>query len=190
MVTSAPSSGSAFRRSAAVRSATPTTGAQAASPPSWSGSPDSTGRGLPHARCCRSRPVATPGFIPDTRHPAPDSQVIRAGGVDGPLSEDTLGGYQAAHQRPPAFGGSDGFAYSVAASVDESPGADGRYGADLLFVRWREGARPPGGPLATGRLASGATPGAAMRPLLSLTLREGKDHLERLSEASGERGPG
>jgi len=116
--------------------------------------------------------------------------VIRAGGVDGPLSEDTLGGYQAAHQRPPAFGGSDGFAYSVAASVDAGRGADGRYGAYLLFVRWREGADRPAGHLESDYLAFGATADAALRPVLSLTLREVKDHLERLIEASGERGPG
>ena len=116
--------------------------------------------------------------------------MIRAGGVDGPLSEDTLGGYQAAHQRPPAFGGSDGFAYSVAASADEGPGADGRYGAYLLFVRWREGADRPDGHLETDYLAFGASADAARRPVLSLTLREVKDHLERLIEASGERAPG
>src|SRR5439155_1277305 len=82
-------------------------------PPSWSGSPGSTGRASLPAKCYKSRPAGTAGSIPE---------VIRAGGVDGPLSEDTLGGYQAAHQRPPAFGGSDGFAYSVAASADEGPG--------------------------------------------------------------------
>ena len=104
------------------------------------------------------------------------------------MSEDTLGGYQAAHQRPPAFGGSDGCAYSVSASVEEGPDAQGRYGAYLLFVRWREGAERPSGHLETDYLAFGDSAEAATRPLLHLTLQEVKDHLERLIAHSQESG--
>src|SRR5207249_11552584 len=124
-------------------------------PAGRSGLPGSTGRRSIPGEGYKSRPAGTAGSIPE---------VIRAGGVDGPLSEDTLGGYQAAHQRPAAFGGSDGFAYSVAASADEGPGADGRYGAYLLFVRWREGADRPAGHLETDYLAFGATAEAGTRP--------------------------
>jgi hypothetical protein len=49
--------------------------------------------------------------------------------------EGTLGGYLRRHQRPPAFGGPDGRAYSVGVLVDDAPNADGRYGAGVLFVR-------------------------------------------------------
>ena len=39
------------------------------------------------------------------------------------------------HERAPAFGGTDGRAYSVATFVDDVPNAKGQYGAALLFVR-------------------------------------------------------
>ena len=61
------------------------------------------------------------------------------------MSELTLGGYMAKHERAAAFGGSDGQAYSVAIYVDEEPDLRGLYGAALLFVRWsRSGDRPVG----------------------------------------------
>ena len=52
------------------------------------------------------------------------------------MSELTLGGYMAKHERAAAFGGSDGQAYSVAIYVDEEPDVRGLYGAALLLVRW------------------------------------------------------
>ena len=58
------------------------------------------------------------------------------------MSELTLGGYMAKHERAAAFGGSDGQAYSVAIYVDDEPDERGRYGAALLFVRWAPGGRP------------------------------------------------
>ena len=75
--------------------------------------------------------------------------------------EITLGGYLEKHERPPAFGGSDGQPYSVAIWVDEQPDPRGRYGAALLFVRWNtSGDRPMGTvespPLAWGRSAQEA----------------------------------
>ena len=45
----------------------------------------------------------------------------RAGVGTGTVSELTLGGYMAKHERAAAFGGSDGQAYSVAIYVDEEP---------------------------------------------------------------------
>ena len=61
------------------------------------------------------------------------------------MSELTLGGYMAKHDRAAAFGGSDGQAYSVAIYVDEEPDVRGLYGAALLFVRWSpSGDRPVG----------------------------------------------
>ena len=52
------------------------------------------------------------------------------------MSELTLGGYMAKHDRAAAFGGSDGQAYSVAVYIDAEPDLRGLYGAALLFVRW------------------------------------------------------
>ena len=76
----------------------------------------------------------------------------------------------------------------MAASVEAGPDAQGRYGAYLHFVRWHEGADRPSGHLETDYLAFGDTAEAAVRPLLSLTLQEVKDHLESLITGSGEQG--
>jgi hypothetical protein len=92
--------------------------------------------------------------------------------------DTTLGSYQLVHQRPPAFGGADGQAYSVSPWVDDAPDAAGRYGAALLFVRWGDGEKPVGH-VETDYLAFGPTPDAALAPVLALTLREVKQHLDR-----------
>jgi hypothetical protein len=93
--------------------------------------------------------------------------------------ESTLGGYQQLHGRPPAFGGSDGRAYSVSPLVDDDPDDRGRYGAALLFVRWKTDGDRPDGHLETGYLVDGSTPEAALAPLLAMPLREVKQHLDR-----------
>lgn len=86
------------------------------------------------------------------------------------MSELTLGGYMAKHERAAAFGGSDGQAYSVAVYVEDEPDVRGMFGAALLFVCWSAaGDRPVGHvetePLAWGRTAAEA---AARMEVLSL----------------------
>jgi hypothetical protein len=93
-----------------------------------------------------------------------------------------LGGYQRVHERAPAFTGSDGQAYSVGMFVDESPDAQGRYGAALLFVRWSDAGDRPVGHVETDYLSWGATPGEALAPLLALTLEAVKQQLDRCIE--------
>lgn len=93
------------------------------------------------------------------------------------------------HGRAPAFGGSDGHAYSVATFVDDAPDAQGRYGAALLFIRWSSGADKPVGHLETDYLAFGPTPDAALAPVLALTLQEVKAHLDRCAAAADVRSP-
>ena len=66
--------------------------------------------------------------------------------------------------------------------VDETPDAQGRYGAALLFVRWSDAGDRPVGHLETEYLGSGATPAEALAPLLALTLHELKQHLDRCIE--------
>lgn len=83
------------------------------------------------------------------------------------------------HQRPPAFGGADGAAYSVSALVDDDPDPAGRFGAALLFIRWSESGERAIGHLETDYLAFGSTPEAARDPVLALTLHEVKAHLDR-----------
>jgi len=48
----------------------------------------------------------------------------------------------------------------------------------LLFVRWGEGERPVGH-VETDYLSFGPSPEAALAPVLALTLREVKEHLDR-----------
>lgn len=54
---------------------------------------------------------------------------------------NTIGGYMAVHQRPAAFEGPDGRAYSVdiVASPADEPG---QFGAFFLFIRWSMGEQP------------------------------------------------
>jgi hypothetical protein len=96
------------------------------------------------------------------------------------VSDDaTLGGYERVHQRPPAFGGADGQAYTVATLVDDDPDAHGRFGAALLFVRWSSGGERAVGHLETEYLAFGGSPADAVAPLLDLSLADVKAHLDR-----------
>src|SRR3954469_1985149 len=95
------------------------------------------------------------------------------------MDDTTLAGYQQVHGRPPAFGAADGQAYSVATFTDDT---DGWFGAALLLVRWREGEQRPVGHLETEYLAFGATPDAALAPLLALPLAQVKAHLDALVE--------
>ena len=91
----------------------------------------------------------------------------------------TLGGYLRIHQRPPAFGGPDGRAYSVGVLVDDAPDAQGRYGAGVLFVRWTAAGDAPDGHVETEWLVFGASPAEAKRALNALTLHDLKDQLDR-----------
>jgi len=97
----------------------------------------------------------------------------------------TLGGYESVHDRPPAFEGSDGIAYTAAVYVDDAPDDAGRYGGALLFVRWSDGGDRTVGHLETPYLAFGSTPAEAAATVRNLTLHEVKDHLEAAIAASG-----
>lgn len=95
------------------------------------------------------------------------------------VPDATLGGYFKHHDRPPAFGGSDGHAYSVSVYVDTAAdGAPGFSGA-LLFVRWSESGDRPTGHLETDWLVRDESERAVKRQLLAFTLEDVKAHLER-----------
>ena len=93
-------------------------------------------------------------------------------------SELTLGGYFAKHERAPAFGGSDGEAYSVAVWLDEEPDGQGRFGASLLFVRWSPAGDRPLGTVETPPLAWGRTPEEADARVRALSLYDVKAALD------------
>jgi hypothetical protein len=94
------------------------------------------------------------------------------------VSELTLGGYMAKHERAAAFGGSDGQAYSVAIYVDDEPDVRGLYGAALLFVRWSPGGERPVGHVETETLAWGRTEKEATERLEALSLYDVKAALD------------
>ena len=93
--------------------------------------------------------------------------------------DSTLGGYVEVHDRPPAFEGSDGRAYSAGVFVDDSPDAQGRFGAAVLFVLWSDAGEHPVGHLETPYLAFGDTAKQAAASVGQLTLHEIKRHLDR-----------
>lgn len=99
------------------------------------------------------------------------------------MSEFTLGGYMAAHERAAAFTGSDGQAYSVAMWVDDEPDARGRFGGALLFVRWNPGGDAPDGHHESGYLVWGRTPDEATGRLGALSLYDVKATLDELIAA-------
>ena len=92
--------------------------------------------------------------------------------------EITLGGYLTRHERAPAFGGSDGQAYSVAIWTDEEPDERGRYGAALLFVRWSPAGDRPMGTVETPPLAWGRSPEEADQRVRVLSLFDVKAALD------------
>ena len=94
------------------------------------------------------------------------------------MSELTLGGYMAKHERAAAFGGSDGQAYSVAIYVDDEPDVRGLYGAALLFVRWSTGGDRPVGHGETETLSWGRTAAEAEERLKALSLYDVKAALD------------
>lgn len=103
------------------------------------------------------------------------------------MSEVTLGGYMAKHERAAAFSGSDGQAYSVGVYLMEEPNERGLYGAALLFVRWSPGGDRPVGHVETDMLAWGTTPEEADGRIKNLSLYDVKAALdEAIAQSPGE----
>ena len=98
----------------------------------------------------------------------------------------TLGGYLRKHDRPPAFEGSDGSAYTVETYVDDDPCEDGRYGAAVLFVRWSADGDAAEGHLESDYIEYGATTEDARNAIRRLTLHQLKAQLEHLIESRKE----
>lgn len=99
------------------------------------------------------------------------------------MTEFTLGGYMAAHERAAAFTGSDGQAYSVALWIDDEADDRGRYGGALLFVRWNPAGDAPAGHHESGYLVWGRTPDEATERLGALSLYDVKAALDELIAA-------
>ncbi len=99
------------------------------------------------------------------------------------MTEFTLGGYMAAHERAAAFTGSDGLPYSVALWIDDEPDPRGRFGGALLFVRWTGAGDTPDGHRESDYLVWGRTPEEATERLGALSLYDVKALLDELIAA-------
>ncbi len=95
------------------------------------------------------------------------------------MSELTLGGYMARHDRAAAFAGRDGQAYSVGLFVEEHPDVQGRHAGSLLFVRWSEAGDRPVGHLESEILAWGRSVGETEERLKVLSLYDVKAALDQ-----------
>ncbi len=102
------------------------------------------------------------------------------------MSEFTLGGYMAAHERAAAFSGQDGQPYSVALWIDDDADERGRHGGALLFVRWNPGGDAPNGHLESDYLVWGRSPDEARERLGALSLYDVKAVLDELISAGRE----
>lgn len=95
--------------------------------------------------------------------------------------ESTIGGYMAVHDRPAAFQGSDGFAYSVEIIAEETGDAPGEWGAFFLFIKWaRIGAQTPEGHLESDYLSRASSEQAARISVGRMPLGDVKSLLDRL----------
>lgn len=99
------------------------------------------------------------------------------------IDDATLGGYLDRHDRPPAFEGTDGNAYSAALYVEDAPDANGRFSGAVLFVRWSPAGDAPTGHLETEYLAYGGSREEVETALRALSLHDVKIHLDRLVAA-------
>jgi hypothetical protein len=94
---------------------------------------------------------------------------------------NTIGGYAAAHGRPAAFEGTDGFSYSVEIVAAPTGDAERPWGAYLLFVRWsRVGASSPEGHLESDFLAEADTEADARAVVGALSLGQVRGVLHAL----------
>ena len=101
---------------------------------------------------------------------------------------NTIGGYQAVHERPAAFEGPDGFSYSVEILTGDAgeEGAAGapRAGACLFFVRWtRIGSSAPMGHVESDWLVYAPTEEEARTALAAWPLGEARRVLHELVAA-------
>lgn len=87
----------------------------------------------------------------------------------------------AVHQRPAAFGGPDGYSYSVEPSADETGEPATPWGGYFLFLRWRRvGASGIEGHLESDFLVRGASEAAVLAALGRVPLLTAKATLDTL----------
>lgn len=93
---------------------------------------------------------------------------------------NTVGGYAAAHARPPAFEGKDGASYSVEIMTDTTGEADRPYAGYLLFVRWATGDPVAAGHVETDYLRYATTEAGARDSVGAMQLSEAREQLDAM----------
>lgn len=93
---------------------------------------------------------------------------------------NTVGGYAAAHARPPAFEGKDGASYSVEIMTDTTGEADRPYAGYLLFVRWATGDPVASGHVETDYLRYATAEAEARDSVGAMPLSEVREELDAL----------
>jgi len=112
------------------------------------------------------------------------SDILSSGGpgtAPGPSQgreTETVGGYLADHNRPPAFEGSDGHPYTVSLEVERTPNLRAPFSGFLVFPRWAESGVGIIGHLETPILFEETQRSAAEKRLGALTLLQVKILLE------------
>lgn len=92
---------------------------------------------------------------------------------------NTVGGYAAAHARPPAFEGKDGTSYSVEIMTDQTGDPAQPWAGYLLFVRWRQGDPVASGHVETPYLHFASTEEDARRQTGAMMLNDALAELNR-----------
>ena len=100
------------------------------------------------------------------------------GSATAGVPDSTLGGYLRTHNRPPAFGGSDGHPYTVSIEVEKTGNLVAPYNGYLVFPRWAQTGVGIVGHLETPTLASCRSQEEAERRLGELTLLDVQHLLE------------
>lgn len=91
----------------------------------------------------------------------------------------TLGGYIAEHDRPPAFEGADGEAYTVGIETEETGDPARPFVAFLVFIRWASTGAGIMEHVESDDVGSGATENEAEHAALDLSLYEVKAALDQ-----------
>ena len=94
------------------------------------------------------------------------------------MKDATFGGYVAVHDRPPAFEGQDGRAYSADLWVEAQDGADAAFGGAFVFVRWNAAGDAPDGTLESDWMAHGADAASVEAALRATDLHDVKAALD------------
>lgn len=100
----------------------------------------------------------------------------------GDPRDATLAGYVAMHDRPPAFEGVDGQAYTVDIDTEATNDPDRPFAAFFVFVRWAATGAGIMDHVETGDVATGPSEDAAREAAMELTLYEVKAELDAAIE--------